>query len=85
MATVPGSPSSNVTPMLPPWARPTPADFLQAVAIMQERNLGRLEKSLTPEERLKLGEKEMEENIEHRDPAFGRNEGLQRIPDEQGI
>jgi len=37
MATVPGSPSSNVTPMLPPWARPTSADFLQAVAIMQEK------------------------------------------------
>jgi hypothetical protein len=37
MATVPGSPSSNITPMLPPWARPTPADFLQAAAIMQEK------------------------------------------------
>ena len=23
--------------MLPPWARPTPADFLQAAAIMKER------------------------------------------------
>src|SRR5215831_11255427 len=37
MATVPGKPNSNVTPMLPPWARPTPADFLQAAAIMHEK------------------------------------------------
>jgi len=32
MATVPGTP--NVVPMMPEWAKPTQADFLQAAAIM---------------------------------------------------
>jgi hypothetical protein len=53
MATVPGSPSSNVTPMLPPWARPTPADFLQAAAIMQEKQQ-QLAMSLPPQRHLQL-------------------------------
>lgn len=36
MATVPGD-SPNVVPILPEWAKPTPADFLQAAAIVHER------------------------------------------------
>jgi hypothetical protein len=40
MATVPGDPD-NVTPMMPKWAQPTTADFLQAAAIMHQK--GRLQ------------------------------------------